>query len=374
MAKTDKDVEDLKKALTAPRKKESPIPSKDLLSSGSTMLNLACSGRPSGAFAKGRYYFLVGDSDSGKTWISHTTLAEAANNPNFDDYDLIFDDVEGGALMDIRSYFGKKLARRIQPPPNGHSVVLEDFLYNMDDLHKKKRKVVYILDSMDALSSNSEKKTLAAQKAASKGGKVVPGSMGDGKAKKNSSGLRVIKTQLLDTGSILIIVGQTRDVIQMGWMPPGASVGPKKTFSGGHAMKFYAALQLWTSTKGSITKEVMGRLREIGTHCRVKVMKNRLTGKKTSKDEVVDIPIYRGFGIDDVGSCVDFLLLENHWEKKKGGIIEASEFEFSGTREKLIKHIEASDEESLLRKITARLWNKIEEACQSSVERKARYT
>ena len=66
---------------TKPKKK---APS-HLLSSGSTLLNLACSDDPRGAYRKGHYYYLVGDSQSGKTWLAMSVFAEASINPRYPD-------------------------------------------------------------------------------------------------------------------------------------------------------------------------------------------------------------------------------------------------------------------------------------------------
>jgi len=78
---------DVKKALRRKKKREKL----SFLSTGSTLLNLACTGKPYYGFAKGHYYFIVGDSVSGKTFLSLTCLAEASINPNFDNYRFIYD-------------------------------------------------------------------------------------------------------------------------------------------------------------------------------------------------------------------------------------------------------------------------------------------
>ena len=72
---------------------------RDLLSTGSTLLNLACSENPFGGFLKGKYYLLVGDSDSGKTFLSMSCFAEAMIQKPFKNYRLIYDYVEDGMLM-----------------------------------------------------------------------------------------------------------------------------------------------------------------------------------------------------------------------------------------------------------------------------------
>lgn len=357
--------EDVKKALKQKRKKEQ-LTAKDFLSTGSTLLNLACTGFPERGFAKGRYYFLVGDTTSGKTWLSLTCLAEATLNRNFDGYRFIYDNAEDGALMDIERFFGKQVAKRIEPPRwNKYtggifSETIEDFYYNVDDAIKNGYPFIYILDSMDSLSSESEGDKFDANKKARRAGKESKGSYGDGKAKVNSSMLRrVIGKALKKSGSILIVINQTRSKINA--MP----FESKKTHSGGHALDFYACLELLSSVAGQIKKTVKGKQRQLGIDCKIRVKKNRITGR----DRTVIIPIYHSFGIDDVGSCVDYLLDEKYWTK--GDEIKAKGLGIKGSRKKIIRLIEQKGLEKDLHELVGEVWNEIEEACV--INRKKRY-
>lgn len=336
----------------------------DYLSTGSTLLDLACSGSARGGFVKGQYFFLVGDSASGKTFLSLTCLAEAAVNPHFKDYRFIYDNAEGGALMEIERFFGKGVSERIEPPQvdeNGapaSSSTIEEFYFNVDDAINQEKPFIYILDSMDSLSSDAEIEKFQETKDAFKKGKQVAGSYGDGKAKKNSANLRRLLSPLRKSKSILIVICQTRDNIGIGF--------EKKTRSGGHALRFYACLEVWSSIKEKIKKNVKGKPRQLGILCKLQIKKNRLTGR----ERVVTVPIYHSFGIDDIGSCIDFLLDEKHWDKQAASI-NAPEFDFKGTRESLIKHIEEKGYEKDLKLIVEEVWNEIEEACK--VTRKKRY-
>jgi len=361
--------EDIKKALRK-KTKQRKLTSKDFLSTGSTLLNCAITGDPNNGFAKGHYYFIVGDSVSGKTWLSLTCLAEAALSPHFKNYRFIYDNAEDGALMNIEKFFGKEVARRMQPPnwlkdAPLFSATIEEFYYNVDTALRNALDVhgtpfIYILDSMDSLSSEPETEKFDANKKAYEKGKEAKGSYGDGKAKINSSNIRRLLSPLKKSGSILIILNQTRDNI--GAMP----FQPKKTRSGGHALKFYACVELWSSTVEKIKKTIRGKKRQLGIRCKIQIKKNRITGRERS----VEIPIYHSFGIDDVGSCIDYLLEEEHW-KKSNAIINAKDFDFKGSRRKLIKHIEKENLEKDLRELVSDVWNEIEEACQ--IERKPRY-
>ena len=81
---------------------------KKRLSTGCTLLNLAISDDPLGGFEAGKFYYLVGDSTSGKTFFSMTCFAEACRNEHFKDYDRIYDNIEDGMLMDCDKLFGSE--------------------------------------------------------------------------------------------------------------------------------------------------------------------------------------------------------------------------------------------------------------------------
>jgi RecA/RadA recombinase len=353
------------KALTAPIVQTLGTPNwKEGLSSGSTLLNLACSGKPHVAFIKGHYYFLVGDSSSGKSFLSLTCLAEANLNEHFKDYRFIYDNAEDGALMDIKKFFGAKTAARIEPPriENDlpvYSSTVQDFYYHLDDAEKAGRPFIYILDSMDALSSQEFDEKFNENKNLSRKGKEVKGSYGDGKAKANSSGLRRATSFLSKSGSILIIVNQTRDNV-------GTFTFEKKTRSGGHAQKFYASMEMWSKVKEKLKRRVNGKDRIIGSLVQVQIKKNRLTGQ----EHKIDIPIYFSAGFDDIGSCILYLIEEGHWKQTKDHI-DATEFDVSMNQDELIAWIEEQGKEKVLREIVNEVWSGIEAGCL--VKRKSKY-
>jgi RecA/RadA recombinase len=308
----------------------------------------------------------VGDSASGKTFLSITCFAEAAINKRFSGYRLIYDNIEDGCLLDLKGLFSEEVAKRIEPPSvdgDGEPIfssTAEEFYYNIDDAVADKVPFIYVLDSMDALDSESADKKFQEHKNAYRKGTAdkVAGSYGDGKAKINSTSLRKVLKGLRDTGSILIIVSQTRDNI-------GSMFGGK-TRGGGHALRFYATVEIWSSIKGSIKKTVRGKARKIGVHVCLQVKKNRITGKTPE----VEIDIYPSFGIDDVGSCIDYLLAENWWAMKKQSII-ATEFDIVATRDKLISLVEEKKLQGELRVLVGRCWREIEDA--SAIKRVNRY-
>jgi hypothetical protein len=242
-----------------------------------------------------------------------------------------------------------------------YSDTVESFYHHIWHYLQANRPVLYILDSQDALTSSAALDKFSLESKAWRKGESVAGSYSDGKAKYHSEHIRMVISRLRQTGSILLIIGQTRDNLGWGW--------EKKTRAGGRALRFYASLEIWTSMVGKITKTVRGRSRTLGIRCLAEIKKNRATGRIGS-DRSVEIPIYYGVGIDDVGSCVDFLVKEGYW-KKQGAKILAEDFLRADSRERLIQYIEQEALEPKVQGLVANLWKELDEAC--TPKRKARY-
>lgn len=367
------------------------VPRKDMLSTGSTLLNMACTGYPDCGFFKGHYFWLVGDSSSGKTFLALTCLAEAARNKEFDNYRFILDDVEGGSLMNIERFFGAAVAQRLESPETGkdgepiNSHTIEEFYYHLHDAMGNNRPCIYILDSMDALSSEAEQDAFEENKALAEKGKDAKGSYGDGKAKKNKAGIRQMLADIHDTKSIVIIISQTIDKLNAG------PFEEKTTVAGGRSLKFFAGLQIWSKVGAPIKVKVRGKNRTIGVDSVIRIRKNRSTGR----DRQIVVPIYYSLGFDDVGGCVDYLVEEGHWktatrkksredrettkkdvdedraDEKRSRGIDAKEFSFIGNRDDLIEHIEKEGLEFDLRQLVSEVWHTIEDECTPN--RKPRY-
>lgn len=353
------EVERLKNQLLEPRGMEEP-PVKLWLPTGSTLLNLACAGRADRGLPVGRYHWLVGDSDSGKTWLTLSMLAEASRLPAFDEHRFIHDDAEGGSLMNIRRYFGSKVVERIEPPrwDDGqpvYSTEVEDFHFYVSDAFDQSRPFIYILDSMDVLEAKADAKKFEKRREAHRKGTKEAGSYGMDKAKENSASIRRMMSRLRthDT-SIVIIISQTRE----------GEYG--KTASGGRALPFYATCNIWTKCGNRLTRELDGVKYQTGVECIAQIHRNRVTGKKPT----VSFPIYHSYGIDDVGSCIDYLLSVKHWKMRKQTII-APELEIEASRPKMIREVERQGLEEVLSDVVGDVWNQIEKACE--LDRKARY-
>ena len=367
------DIEKIKKAVKKLQETDYQVRPEDWLSSSSTLFNMAASGRPEGAFAVGKFFWMVGASSAGKTSLSLATLAEACINPRFKEYDLIFNNGEQGALMNIRKFYGERLYKRLKPPeirdgePH-NSETLDEWYFHMDTRLSlvesgKAPPFIELLDSMDNLGSNKEREQFKKRKAAAaKPTAKQPGDYGDGKAGLNSRYLREIIARLHKTGSILIVLSQERDNVG------GDLFDPKSVAAGGRALKFYATWQSWQTVGASLTREVHGIKRKIGSLSHVAIKKNRLTGKEWA----IDIPMYYSYGLDDIGSMVDFLAKEKYFETKdKGSTLIVPEFAFVGSKDELAVKVDQNNLKSDLTMMVVEAWREIEKACV--LERKPRY-
>lgn len=320
-------------------------------------MNLGCTGRIKGGFKKSCAILLVGDSSTGKSWFAMTCFAEAAKNPAFDKYEFRFNNAENGMMVDIKKYFGKETKRRFTTT---RSPNLENFYYDLDDTLKR-GPCIYILDSMDAVFTKQDDDKFEEQKSADAKGLKAKGTMAMAKPKINSQNLPRIVGKLEQTGSILIIIAQTRD--NVGW---DAMFNPK-TRSGGKAMKFFAHVELWLKLIGKIKKKVNDKDRIIGAKVQIDIQKNRLSGWEGN----VVVPFMKNYGLDDIGSCIDYLIEEKHWSEK-AKMITANDFSLKMKRNELIKHIESNNMRNRLHKIVKQVWKEVEQ--KSNPKRKPKYS
>ncbi len=347
-------VDQAKSAMIGKDSKVKEPTEQDFLSTGITLLNLAMYNRVNGGILKGHIYRVAGRSSSGKTFLCRTILAEAVNNPAFNGYELVYDDVERGALMDTERFFGKKLVERLVAPAIAkdrspiYSTTIGDFYNRIRTKLEKGTKLIWIEDSLDALASDRESK------------------MTDGKAKINSQEMRKLVDPLQQTGSILVIISQVRTNMQP-VIPGMRMMVPEDIISGGRAPEFYSTADIILRKSKTLKTTYKTKKYTTGHRISARITKNRLSGL----DHTVYFPFYRTYGIDDIGANVDFLIDNGYWSKDKSGVMTADEFCFTGSVTKLITRIEKENEQQKLAILVGKVWREIQEACSTS--RKPRY-
>lgn len=315
-----------------------------LVSTGSTLLNLALSDDPYGGFVPGKIVNIIGDQSSGKTFLLWTLFAEAIYSGLFDDYKFINDEPEQALEIDIVKLFGKKIEEKVQQ--NTISDTIEDFHDNVMEMSGEGEPFIYGLDSFDALTSIAELKR-----------DIRDGTYGMEKPKLSGEILRKIVGRISDSESLVVVISQTRDKI-------GATFGPQKTRAGGKALHFYCTHELWLAVKSHIKRKD----RDVGVNVIVKISKNKFTGKLRT----VSFDILYDYGIDCIGSQIDWLVEEKFWGKPSGKrVIETKGDFIDATREKLIEHIENNNFKDKLIQIVAKRWKEIEESI--ATDRRGKY-
>jgi len=355
-------IKETSKEKIKPREKES-INADNLIPTSSTLLNCACSDCPTGGYGIGKLVNLIGDSSSGKSLLGLSCFAEMSMFKKFDDYAFIYDDVEAALEFNLDYLFGLDVSVRIDMSITSDTI--QDFYGNIISTIKEGRPFVYILDSLDALTSIEERKRAETY---AKSPDENKGSFKMEKAKMLTEILRVITRDIKKIEALVIIVSQTRDNIGFGYTD--------KSRSGGRALKFYSCHEMWLS----IIKTLKAKERAIGVNTKAKVSKNKITGKV--RDCV--FPIYYDYGVDDISANIDFLLENGIWKKgtvksanpktkpKEGGrIIQASHFKLEGTKAKIISEIELHSLEKDLQLLVGETWNNIEEEIR--LQRKPKY-
>lgn len=336
------------------------INEENLISTGSTLLNLACSGfSPYGGFMLGSVVHIIGDSQAGKSLLALTMMAEAAINSRLKDYHLVYEEPEAAMYFPAQQMFGEGIDRVDFIPKDEERVNPRRVQDWAKDLQNAEHPFIWVTDSFDSLTSADDLKVKkddkGKEKESGKGGYKVE------KAIVASETFPKFIGPLKANNSLYCHISQTRDNI-------GVTFGETKTFSGGNAVKFYRCHEIWLAVKYPITREIRGKKREIGSQVIAKIKKNKLTGKV----RFVEFPVYNDYGVDDLGSIIDWMVAEGFWVLPKGKqIIETEEGFPDTTRPKLISHIEENNLEGQLRKIVAECWIELEG--EIATKRKPRY-
>jgi len=251
----------------------------EFISTGCKMLDLALGG----GWAESRIANIVGDKSSGKTLLCIEACANfAIKYPKGKIYYR-----EAEAAFD--EAYAQALGMPVERVDFGDGAPLETIEDLFEDLQavvrKAKGPVLYIVDSLDALSDRAELNR-----------DLDEGTYGAAKAKQLSQLFRRLVRRMESKQVTLLIVSQVRDKI-------GAMFGRKTTRSGGRALDFYASQVLYLSQLGKEHKTRKGVKRPIGLKIKAQCDKNKVSLPYRE----AEFKIIFGYGVDDIDASLQWL-------------------------------------------------------------------
>ncbi len=318
---------------------------KIFISSGGTLLNLALTNTVDNGYRAGRIVNIVGDRSSGKSLLAIEVMSYAYHIMKKKyDMKLIYD--EGEAAFDKE--YASKLGLPVDKIDFRESETIEDWYASLEkeiNLPTKEKKdfTIYILDSLDSIVSEGE-----LEEDFNKGG------FGMNKQKQMSKLFRRLVRKIRENNILLIVISQLRDKI-------GVTFGETKTRAGGRALDFYASHIIWLYEKGKIKK---GNL-PVGLEIKAKIKKNKLWRPFRE----ADFSILFEYGIDDLGSNVDFLKDNKVCVNESNTRFFYDNTQFS--REDFIQYISENNKEQEIKDLVKQTWDSIEE--DSKIIRKPKY-
>lgn len=244
---------------------------------------------------------IIGDKSAGKSFVKNEIMA--ANYWKFRDRFVFHsDDAESGDTFDSMRLYNVDLhpdEHKIGPKRIGDSATVEQMdaqvslvLQSMEPGQVG----IYALDSLDGLSDATREEMEANRLKLLKAGETVedPGDYGAQVAKFMSQQFfRTKHKKLRDAQLSVIIVSQIRENMKAG------TYGQKWTVSCGKALEFYAHTRIFLKTIYQIKKGD----RVIGVYVSASTIKS----KTPRPYRIVFFTIFFDYGIDNIGSNLDFL-------------------------------------------------------------------
>ena len=340
-------------------------PTVEFTSSGCDLLDLALGG----GFPWGKIVNIVGDTSSGKT-----ALAIECLHRTIKDQDVMwhYNDAESGFSFNTQAMYGFEA---LPKDKKDRSQIIEQLIA---DVKKKiffateqKKRLIYTIDSLDGLSCQAElnraqkrfnkfEKQKEAVAQTDEERKKEKGSYNMEKQRMINEFFRTEENRIEDTKTLLIIISQTRENI-------GVVFGQKWRVSCEGAMKFYAAHRIVLKEIKKIKKKVDGKEYPIGVRIHAYVFKNKIA----APFKECNFEILFDYGVDNVSSNLNYIfdLLTEKGEDKKKIDVEWDEVKFT-TKESLISHIEAKNQEDDILELTKFKWQRIEDQLAPKRKRK----
>jgi len=346
---------DIKDVINSTKKKETPV---EFITSGSTILNLALSGKgKNGGWARGRIVNIVGDGSTGKTLAALEACArfyygmegnESINFPKVKEVQVVYNNVETVMDFPILTMYKPAFYNGVEwinipfIEETGR-----DFSRRVLNL-KEGTSLLYVIDSWDALKTEENYENFV--ESANKDKKSKDGY----NLAKQKYGTQVffpsICTAMEGKDVTLMILSQTRDKI-------GVTFGAKKVRTGGKALDFYTHQVCWFRQIEKIDKTVKGRklTYSVKVEADVKRSKVALPYRKAT------FTILFFYGLDDISSMLDWYFGPKKKLTEEDLSCFSIPYEGKTDRASIIEFIESNSLEEELQDLVEEEWQKQEE-------------
>jgi protein RecA len=319
-------------------KKEYDGNTEKMISTGSTLLDLAISGGrvKGGGIPAGILVEIFGAAGSGKTVL----LCEIAGEIQRQNGEVMFHDPEARLNKQFARMFGLNTETMSYTNPD---TIPEVFSKVREWKPKGKGINGVFADSLAALSTEMEMEKEEGDK------------MGGRRAKEFSEQLRKTCRVLTQNNFLMVCSNQIRQNMDAG------SFGQKYISPGGEAIGFYSSLRLRTSKPEKIKKKisVSGKetTRVIGVNIEIEVFKNSCW----KPYRIAPLTILFDYGIDDIRQNLQFIK-----DYTKNTVYTVLGKELSNSLETAIEMVEEDGLESKLKFETIELWEEIEKRFDSN--------
>jgi recombination protein RecA len=257
----------------------------DFLPTGCTLLDCVLGG----GWAMQRIANIVGDRSSGKTLLAIEACANFAQK--YPQGKIWYREAEAAFDEGYASELGLPV-KRVDFGKDGLDTnwdtiedIFEDLEAKIKESETSGKPGLYIIDSLDALSSRAELDR-----------EIDKGSYGLEKPKMLGKLFRQLTRRIKAANICVLVISQLRDKI-------GVTFGEKQTRTGGRALDFYATHILWLSHISTLTRTVGGTKRATGVRIKAKCKKNKVGAP--FRDCVFDVSF--GYGIEDVDASLTWL-------------------------------------------------------------------
>lgn len=242
-----------------------------------------------GGWPLGRISNVVGDKSVGKSLLAIEACANTAQA--YPRAHIWYREAEAAFDVEYAARLGLPV-KRVDFGPEGIDSqwdTVEDIFEDLDACvaaaEKSGHPGLYVLDSLDALSSRAELKRA-----------IDKGSYGTDKASVMSELFRRLRKRIKRASVHVMIVSQLRDRI-------GITFGEKQTRTGGRALDFYASQIVWLHHMKILTASAGGVERATAVRVRARCKKNKV-GPSFRDCEFV---LRFGYGVDDLEASLNWL-------------------------------------------------------------------